>query len=234
MPQAGAKFSLPGSLPTLTQSGGSQFSMSPASNTAADQQPLDLVQIPPAFTQMWGIYTVDGEPLFDVDTCVDIKFGDASTVSDFPVEAGGFASYNKVMKPYQPKVKISVSGQTRIQSLLIQLQSCVRNTALYKVFTPEMVFDSVTLESYDYVRSQKNGRNLLQVEVTLKQVIEVTPAYSKTHIPPAKAKNAGKGDKAVGGKVQTTPAPTIYQQNNAMARQLGGSDIYSGVGTGGL
>ena len=145
--------------------------------------PMQLVPITPPYRQTWGIFTTDTfEPVFDFDTMVDFKFADVSKVSSFPTEQGAFASYNKVVEAYQPKVKIAVGGQDRMNRLMDALQSELRTTNLYNVVTPEYTYMNVTLEKYDYNRSQKAGRNLLQVEITFMQVIQVAPAYSKTKI----------------------------------------------------
>ena len=175
-----------------------------------------------AMANTWGIYDQDGNAVFDVDSCVDFKFSDSAKVSDFPVEQGAFASYNKVIHPFQPKIRLAVGGKDRIAALLVALADAVRSTDIYTVFTPEISYSNVMVEKYDYTRTATKGRNLLTVEVTLMEVIQVSAQYTTVKIPAPK--KPASGDKKVGGKAQATqPAnpPTIEQQNAAMAKQLG-------------
>jgi hypothetical protein len=229
-------FSLPSGsqqLPDASLSG-QNFTLPPLNNSSLpfisqnSTNPVQLTAAPLASTA-WGIYNaINNTPAFDVDTCVDVKFGDVSKVSDFPVENGGFASYNKVIEAYQPKVKVAVHGDQRISVLLEQLYASVRSINLYNVLTPNITYSSVALEKYDYTRTAKDGMHMVQVEITLKQINQVTTTYSAVKLPkPAKAH---AGDKNANGKVVTAPAPTIYDKLDAYGSNLG----LGNVGTGGL
>ena len=170
----------------------------------------------------WGVYDQDGNPVFDIDTCIDFKFGDSAKVSDFPVEKGAFASFNKVIKAFQPKIRLAVSGQQRIAALLGALSDSVRSTDIYDVYTPEVTYQSVTVEKYDYSRTKDKGRSMLEVEVTLMQVIQVSAQYTNVKLPSPKKPAAA--DAKNGGKAQATQPPNplpIAQQNANMAAKLG-------------
>jgi len=161
-------------------------------------------------------------PAFDIDTVIDFKFKDTAKVSDFPVETGAFASYNKVIHPFKPKLKMAVSGQDRIAALLGALASAVRSTTIYDVYTPEVIYTSVTVEDYDYTRTATKGRSMIVVEVTLMQVLQVSPTYTTVKLP--NARNPAARDAKNGGKVQAvqpvSPAP-IELQVAFMAQGLG-------------
>src|SRR4051812_9617013 len=75
-------------------------------NSGADSQslPVDVSQ------RVWGIYDEDNNPALIVDSILVVKPSNGSKISDFPVEDGGFASFNKVQSPYSVKVRISVGG----------------------------------------------------------------------------------------------------------------------------
>ena len=91
---------------------------------------------------------------------------------------------------------------------------------LYNVYTPEMIYDNVTLEDYDYERTEDKGKNLLVATLTFRQVIQVQPQYATVTLPAAKCKNSKSGDKVIGGKVQAQgpPAPPPLSWSNVAAR----------------
>jgi hypothetical protein len=193
----------------------------------------NLVTIVPPFTQSWGVYYASSNlQALDIDTCVEVKFGQTAKISSAPQEIGAFSSYNVVLEPHQPKVKVAVGGQVRMRALMNSLQNLIGTTTLFNVVTPEITYFDVAISKYDYARTQKQGKNLLVAEITFTHIVQVAPAYSKTKIPAAKAKNPKSADKSVGGQVQSAPAPTIEQQNGAMSRQLFGGGAVTNSLTG--
>ena len=196
----------------------------------SDQQPMSLVPIVPPFTQTWGIFYLNGAEVFDVDSCISLDFANNTKVSGFPVEKGGFANYNKVGTPFEPKVALAVGGQVRIQQFMNDLMDELATTNLYNIITPEMTYFNVTLEKYEYKRTQKAGKNLLHANLSFKQIVEVTPQYSSVKI--VKPKKPSAKDKEGHGKTQTVPAPNIYQQNNRLYHERGLPDPYPGQGYG--
>jgi len=143
-----------------------------------------------------------------VDTCIDLKFSNKAKVSNFPVETGGFASYNKVNEPNAIKVRLAVGGTARMAAFQAALMTEVGAPSLYNVVTPTMTYLNVTLESYDHSQTAENGVNLLLVDLSLIEIREVTPAYTTVTIP--HPKNPTSGPKVVNGKVQAqTPASPV-------------------------
>ena len=206
---------------TLT---GQTFSIPPgnfSSLPALQQNSTQIVEltVQPSTASSWGVYTLDNEPVFDIDSCVDFKFADQAKTSDFPVEEGGFASYNKVIEPFQPRVKLAVHGDVRISNLLTQLYIIVRSTNVYNVYTPSFTYLNVTLDKYDYSRTAKDGQHFVQVELTLKQINQVSPSYSTVKIVAPKKPHAK--DKIVDGKVVPTSSPNIYNLLDSYGSQLG-------------
>lgn len=149
----------------------------------------------------WGLYRVNGQLVFDVDSCLDLKVANKAKVSTFPVELGAFASYNKVNEPNAIKTRMAVSGQERIAAFQATLKSELTQANLYNVATPTAVYLNVTLENYDHDQTAENGGlSMLVVDMALLEVREVTPAYTTVALP--KPKNPASTSKAVGGKGQ--------------------------------
>ena len=208
----------------------------PWSNPGENAPTQTMSPVPVPMQEQWGLYTQgsDPTPVLDVDTVIDLKFGDTSKVSDFPVEEGSFASYNKVIAPYQPKIKVIVgsskdgqtSSQVRIKNLLQDLFEEVRSTNIYDLHLPETYYEGVTVEKYDYSRTAAKGRGMLEVDITLMQIIEVSPQSTTVTLPSPKKPKAAPG--VNGGKAQ----PFVYTTADKLAmgyQQHGQSPAANGL-----
>src|ERR1035437_11025940 len=56
----------------------------------------------------WGIYDVAGlKTVIEPDSFLGFDYRNETNISTYPIEQGGFASYNKVNTPFDARVKIS-------------------------------------------------------------------------------------------------------------------------------
>ena len=182
----------------------------------ASQPQMNLAAIPPAYRQTWGVYFPGAGPVFEVDSFVELKFHDKAKVSSFPTENGGFASYNKVVEAYQPKVKLAVGGQSRIAAFMGTLYDELRTTNLYNIYTPEANYTNVTLEGYSFNRTTKDGRNLIVAELTFMQVVQVTPQYTAVTV--SNPKKPKDGNKELVGRIQVKDVPLEEKTNQLLAK----------------
>lgn len=181
---------------------------------SAPSQPFDLATadgagvLAGAVGQQWGIFK-DGAPVVVAETVVTLDYRQTWSISDYPLEEGAFESYNKVHLPFDARVQFA-SGQSDAarEELLNSISAIAPTLELYDVVTPEVVYQSVNVNHYDYRRSSTNGVGLLKVDVWLQQVrVTATAAFSNTKSP--------SGASAVnGGTVQTT-TPTQPQAAQA-------------------
>jgi hypothetical protein len=164
---------------------------------AADAALIYEMFAPPA----WKIADSSGKTLLQVDSVVSFDFSQDFEISDYPVEQGGFVSYNKVFRPYQIKMVVAVGGNNLLtnamdaasagsfsdaisaltgisarQKFLEQLENAQASTTLYSVYTPEKTFDNVTITHVDYDRNAAKGVTLLSVEIWLEQVSDTATA----------------------------------------------------------
>lgn len=171
----------------------------------------------------WGIFTSAGRPLADpakftgvVGGILDaaglgstlstggVSYSKETRVSDFPVERGGFASYNKVEQPSTPSVTLCLSGsESDRRKFLQELDKACRSTELYHIMTPEVGYLDYSIERYNYERRSSRGATLLVVEVMLKEVRQVSATYAQSNAGKVdKPKDAGATPAADTGKVQ--------------------------------
>lgn len=171
--------------------------------------------------QKWGIYDSKGKSLGDPGAIGGVigsllsTIGVGSTlstggveytkemkISDFPLENGGFASYNKVEMPSNPSVTLTFAGsESSRKTFLDAIDKACKSTDLYSVVTPEVTYINHAIERYSYQRRSERGCTLLIVEIILKEIRQVSSQYTtKVVVADPKAPSATSTTDA--GKVQ--------------------------------
>ncbi len=159
----------------------------------------------------WGIFDSKGNAVGNPQNLIlesvglgstlstkSVEFTKETRVSDFPLEKGGFASYNKVEMPATPTVVLCVSGrESARQAFLNDIDKACKSTDLYSVVTPEITYTNYAIEKYNYQRRSEKGCTLLQVEIALKEVREVSAKLTK-----ATPKQPDASPQVDNGKVQ--------------------------------
>lgn len=159
----------------------------------------------------WGIFDSQGRALGNPQNLIletigigsmlstkSVEFVKETRVSDFPLEKGGFASYNKVEMPAEPTVTLCVSGsESARQAFLSDIDKACKSVDLYSVVTPEITYSNYSIERYNYQRRSERGCTLLQVEISLKEVREVSAQFAK-----AAPKQPAASPQVDNGKVQ--------------------------------
>jgi len=121
-------------------------------------------------TPQWGLY-LGGVPVIVADTVVSFEFKREWAIADYPVERGGFESYDKVNIPFQPRLQFASGGsEQNRQDLLDQISAIAGTLQLFDAVTPEVVYPSVCVQHYDYRRSARNGLGLLVIDLWLLEV----------------------------------------------------------------
>ncbi len=138
-------------------------------------------------------------------------------VSDFPIEASSsgqgaaFASFNKVWQPANPVVVLALSGtDSEKQQFLAAVDDACASTDLWDVYTPDATYKGYTVERYTYQRSATHGASLLTVEVSLKQILQVTAAYTNT---PVNSPQSPSAQNPVNNGINQPSIPSSYLSN---------------------
>lgn len=173
----------------------------------------------------WGVYDSNGRPLAGSSGILGalkesvglsaalstgaVEVAKETRVSDFPIERGSFASYNKVELPANPTVVLRLSGSEAERSaFLAAIDAATKSTDLFSVVTPEVTYFEYAIESYRYSRSQSAGSQLLTVSITLREVRTVTAQYTQSGRQGqigADTKRPDAAPQVDSGKVQTAP-----------------------------
>lgn len=154
----------------------------------------------------WGIY-LNGAPVILADSVISFEYKKDYTLSDYPVEQGGFATYDKVELPFDVRFTFSKGGSdSDRQDFLNSVEAIKGNTILYDAYIPECIYTNVNVSHYDFRRTSSNGLGLLVINIYLIQVrVTGEQAFSNTQ-------NAGSANPQNNGNVQAQP-PNQNQQS---------------------
>jgi hypothetical protein len=133
----------------------------------------------------WGVFDSSGAVAIDCDSFVSLEYLREFRISDYPVEDGGFSSYDKVATPIDLRVVVTRGGtdDDRVK-FLAQIDAAVATTDLFGIVTPDSAYYDLNLVRYDYKRSSTNGATLLMVELQFVEVrLTATQNFSSSKAP---------------------------------------------------
>lgn len=129
-------------------------------------------------------------------------------VSNFQVEGGGFANYNKVILPAAPQVTLILEGsESDRTNFLNAIDDACQSTDLFNVVTPEVTYVDYNLTRYSYRRTASQGATLLMVEVSMEEIRQVSATFAVVATPINNPANPAAVPQANNGITQTTPIP---------------------------
>lgn len=162
----------------------------------------------------WGIFDQSGLPVVIANSVVSMGFHKDWTVANYPLEQGAFEPYDKVEMPFETRMRFTSDGSESERVTLLESIEAVAGTVdVYDVVTPERVYTSVNIVSYDYQREAARGLGLMIVDVVAMEVrIKATANFTKS---------ASSSDTLNKGQLTATPA--TGQQTTQLNGYLAGA-----------
>lgn len=138
------------------------------------------------------------------DTVQKFEYRNESRISDYPVEQGSFASYNKVATPYDIRMTMICGGLNLVKqgvqalgindlvgtsrnqpmqrsAFLDRLQTMLDSLHLYDIVTPDKTYDNCNLVHYDYRRESRDGVKLVKADCWFREVrVTSSATYSSS------------------------------------------------------
>lgn len=142
----------------------------------------------------WGVFDQAGQPVALADSVVSFEYRNGSRISDYPLEQGAFASYNKVANPYDVRVRMVRGGSDDDRSVFIaSLEAAAKTLDLYTILTPEKRYLNANIENWDYRRERGNGGYLIIADLYIREVRETATAAFSAPKTPAAADSQSQG-----------------------------------------
>jgi hypothetical protein len=133
----------------------------------------------------WGVY-ISGTttPAFNVSSVAELDIGGESDVSDYPLEDGTFATYNKVRTPNMFAIRMMRDGsQAQRAAFLNWLQVTTGGLDIFDVLCPERSYLNATLKSYRISRTSGSGAAMVIADCIFQEVRQIPAVYSSSTIP---------------------------------------------------
>ena len=148
----------------------------------------------------WGVFSAGGGRVLWPDSFLDIDCKNGSWQATYPVEEGGFATYNKVDTPFDVRVRMAIGGDQVSRAVFLStVEGMLKTLDRFTVVTPEKTYPSASLVNYMYRRETRNGASMLIVELWFQEVrTNALSAYSAV-------KSPASANPVDGGTVQAFP-----------------------------
>ena len=179
--------------------------------------------LPGSLGPQWGIF-LNGAPVVTADVVVAQDFREEWVIADYPIENGGFESYDKVWRPFDVRMTF-VSGESvqNRAALIDSIAAIAGDMNLYDFVTPEVIYQSVSIAHDDYHRETTRGAGALPVSVWGWQIsINTTSGLTN-----AANSAPGGNDPSFVGPTQATdlgaPAYGVSPTNATSGSQVGTS-----------
>jgi len=147
------------------------------------------------FGTKWGITDEFGNTALVPDSFISFEYKNDKKIPNYPVEGGGFQSYNKVSTPFDCRLVVSCSGNGSMskQGFLAAIQNYVESLTLLTIVTPDANYPNCNLIHVDYRRESRQGVTLLLAQLWFQQIIVAQqPAASTAQPSGASTKNNGQ------------------------------------------
>jgi hypothetical protein len=175
--------------------------------------------VPPA----WGVFDADRNQVLFPDSVLEFSNRQEYEVSNYPVQNGAFASYNKVIRPFEISLRLSKGGTLNDRiDFLADIAALAASIALLTVVTPERTYQDVNLNRFEVTRRGAKGAYFLtEVDCYFVQIVQVQAQYTTTAVQlPNAVSPAALPTSSVGNVQPGTPSSQITQDgNSAMASQ---------------
>lgn len=130
---------------------------------------------------VWGVFDQSNNLVIDADSVHDFGWRQEYRVSNFPVQQGQFASYNKVTLPFECSIILTKGGSlTSRQNFLAQIDAVAASLDLFNIITPEKTYLNCNVTRPELTRRGAANAFYFDVELFFVQIKEVTPQYSNS------------------------------------------------------
>jgi hypothetical protein len=155
--------------------------------------------------------TAERVPVVVPDSFGEFSYRNEWAVSDFPVQDGAFASYNKVAQPFEIVLRLYKGGSKEARKRFLDSIEAIAGTLdLYDILTPERTYLNVNVTRFEIMRRGEKGAYFLsEVDVYFREIRQVTASYTTTATTTENAQNPSAAPAVNTGVVQAAPVSSV-------------------------
>lgn len=145
----------------------------------AVQTPLVVLQQAARTKPVWGVFDSSGNRVIAPDNVMEFGYRAEWSVANFPVQNGQFASYNKVLHPFDTSVVLTKGGTENDRTaFLLACENVAASLNLYTIQTPEKSYLNCNVTRMEMQRKAVKGAFFVSVELFFTQIVQVDAQYS--------------------------------------------------------
>lgn len=135
-------------------------------------------------TVQWGVFDSKGNATIQPDSTVKFRYSRRYEVSRYPITKGSFASYNKVINPYEIELRFTKGGEQSDRRIFLnQLEQLAASIQLFTVLTPEEVYQNANPTHFEINREGGRGAYwFADVSLFLEEILQSTAQYTTTAV----------------------------------------------------
>lgn len=137
--------------------------------------------------EKWAVRDQDGKKIAEYNSVLSMEYQNASEISNYQMEMGSFASYNKVATPFRVFVELNCSGtEAERNDFISTLNDAQRGRTLYTIYMEDAVFRNCNLVDLGISRTAENGAHRIEARCLFQEVrLRGASAFSSPKIPSA-------------------------------------------------
>lgn len=177
----------------------------PSTGTAASADGSNTITV--AVSPSWGIVDSSGNSIFPSgggpDSYYSVGDDKAFNIPNYPVDSGGFESYNKAEKPANVRLVVMKMGAAAdLQAFRQVIRTYLASVELLTIMTPGWTFRRYNMTEAAVERGPEKGAGLLQMTLTFTEVrTDATTAFTSS----ATASPSGADTVSIGAVQTSTP-----------------------------
>lgn len=154
-------------------------------------------------------------PVVVPDSFGEFSYRNKFNMSDYPVQDGGFASYNKVNNPFEITLRLYKGGtKEERKKFLDSLDAIAGTLTLYDIITPEKTYLNVNVMEIEIARRGPRGAFFLsEVDVIFREIRQVTASYTTTSTLTLQAQNVDALPPINTGSIQAQELPSSVRNS---------------------
>lgn len=173
---------------------------------------------------VWGVFDKNNRLVVNADSVQAFDWRKENRISNFPIQAGQFGTYNRVGLPSETSVILSKgsangNGLAARSAFLAQIDAIVAqsNINLYTIRTPEKSYVNVSVTRAEISRRGVGSANYIDVELYFIEIADVAAQYSTTTTPTNNASTPSALPVTNQGLSNATAPTTAVQQSAVVA-----------------
>jgi hypothetical protein len=139
---------------------------------------------------VWGVYDQDNNLVIFPDNVYAFSDRAEWNKPKYPVQNGSFASYNKVVIPFENSIRMTKGGSlTDRKNFLAQIDAIAGDLNQYNIMTPEKTYVGVNVSKRELIRTSSAGAYFIEIDLYFEQINQFQAQYSTTAANTSNAQN---------------------------------------------